>query len=91
MKRAMILVAALALSGCAHGRAPVDVRVQERLVEVQRPCPVTVPARPAPIDPDTLPADARDALRIVTAKLLEYAGAGGYADRAEAAIAVCLG
>lgn len=91
MNKWTIALAALALAGCAHNPRAVDVRVQERLVEVQRPCPVTVPPRPAPVDAATLPADARDALRIVTAKLLEWAGAGGYGDQAAAALAICVG
>lgn len=89
MRVATLALAALALSACAHAPAPVDVRIQERTVEVLMPCPVEAPARPAPIDGATLPADARDALRIMTAKLLEWAGHGGYGDRAEAALAVC--
>lgn len=84
-----LIMASLALAGCATGPRPVEVRIQERTVEVMRPCPVTAPERPAPIT--DLPANARDALRVVVAKLLEWQGAGGYADRAEAAIAVCVG
>jgi hypothetical protein len=78
---------ALLLAGCADGPRPVKVVVQEKIVEVQRPCPVTVPARPAPIG--ALPANARDALRIAAAKLLEFAGPGGYADKADAALVIC--
>ena len=85
--RAMIIFAALSLAACAHSPAPVEVRIQERTVEVMRPCPAEAPPRPAPIG--DVPTDALAALRIVTAKLLEYAGAGGYADRAEAALAIC--
>ena len=88
---AVLISASLTLAACSHAPAPVDVRIQERTVEVMRPCPVEVPTRPAPIDGATLPEDARDALRIVTAKLLEWAGQGGYGDRAEAALAVCQG
>lgn len=87
MTRFAIATLALVLAACAHSPAPVEVRIQERTVEVLRPCPVEAPERPAPLD--TLPDNAVDALRMVTAKLLEYAGAGGYADRAEAAIGVC--
>lgn len=82
-----LVFSALLLTGCADGPRPVKVVVQEKIVEVQRPCPVTVPARPAPIG--ALPTNARDALRIAAAKLLEWAGDGGYADRADAAIAIC--
>src|SRR3546814_12211490 len=51
------------------------------------PCPAQVPARPTPLG--VLPDLAEDALRVVSAKLLEYAGKGGYADKAEDAIKLC--
>ncbi|SNT19196.1 hypothetical protein [Sphingopyxis indica] len=85
--RVFSIAAALALAGCAHEQAGVRVQTVEVVKEVQVPCPVEVPARPAPIG--ALPSDARDALRIVGAKLLEYAGPGAYADRADAALRIC--
>ena len=88
MNRAAIAtLIALSLAACVHNPAPVEVRIQERTVEVMRPCPAEAPPRPAPIG--DVPTDALAALRIVTAKLLEYVAPGGYADRAEAALAIC--
>ena len=88
MNRAAIAtLIALSLAACAHNPAPVEVRIQERTVEVMQPCPAEAPPRPAPIG--DVPTDALAALRIVTAKLLEYVAPGGYADRAEAALAIC--
>lgn len=74
------------LAGCAHQQG-VRVETVEVVKEVQRPCPASKPDRPAPVG--ALPSNARDALRIVTAKLLEYVGPGGYAERAEKAIDIC--
>ncbi len=85
--RAILPAAMLLLAGCAGGPRPVDMQIVERVVEVQRPCPMTAPTRPAKIGP--LPVNAIDALKLVGAKLLEYAGPGAYADRADAAIAIC--
>lgn len=84
-------LAALALAGCATKPLPapaVEVRFQDRLVEVQRPCPAKRPDRPSALArplPDT-PAQLID---LLTAKLTEWAGAGGYGDKADAAIALC--
>lgn len=81
------LLPILLLAGCSNGPRPERVVIQEKVVEVQRPCPVTAPDRPAPVG--ALPSDARDAVLILSAKLLEWAGDGAYADRADAAIAIC--
>lgn len=74
------------LSGCATTPA-IDVQIQERLVEVQRPCPASAPDRPAHIG--TLPDDARDAARVLAARVLELQGAGGLLDQLYAALAIC--
>lgn len=81
------LIFSLLLAGCAQGPGAVEVRTVEVIKEVMVPCPAVAPARPAKLGP--LPADAAGALLVVSAKLLEYAGAGGYADRAEDALSTC--
>lgn len=86
-----VLVAALALAGCGAdtgARPAVEVKVVERVVEVPKPCPVKRPARPAKLA-RPLPADSIATLALVTAKLLEYDGPGGFADRALAALETC--
>lgn len=77
----------LLLAGCAHTPGGVEVKTIEVVKEVMVPCPAQAPARPTPLG--ALPDLAEDALRIVSAKLLEYAGKGGYADKAEDAIKLC--
>jgi len=80
------------LAGCSStNRTPpaVEIRTVEKVVEVQRPCAVTVPARPAKLA-RPLPTDTTALSALLAAKLLEYSGAGGYADRAEAALAICI-
>lgn len=56
--------------------------------EVTRPCPVTRPERPAPLA-KPLPKDPARLLDLVVAKLTEWAGPGGYGERADAAIVTC--
>lgn len=80
------------ISGCAARQAaapPPAVRVEtvEVVKEVQRPCAGTIPARPAPLG--VLPEDARALASMLGAKLVEYAGPGKYADRADALMARC--
>ena len=75
------------LTACASTTPAIDVQIQERLVEVPRPCPVTAPERPAHIG--TLPDDARDAARVLAARVLELQGAGGLLDQLYAALAIC--
>ena len=92
-KQAMTLVPALiyglALAACASTQPAVEVRIQRETVEVMRPCPVVVPVRPSPLTRAELPASAADALRIAIARLLEWQGAGGYGEQADAALDVC--
>jgi hypothetical protein len=56
--------------------------------EVQRPCPVTVPTKPAPLA-KPLPSDPARLVDLLTAKLIEWAGTGGYGERADDALKVC--
>ena len=87
MKR-LAVIAGLSLAACATAQEPgIEIRTVTVTKEVQRPCAATAPARPEATG--TLPAQAADAVRVLAAKLLEWAGEGGYADRAEAAIAEC--
>ena len=90
MKPAIVAIA-IALTGCTTATPPVDVRIQERVVTVQQPCPVTIPERPATLRAEDLPDDARDALRVAVASLLQFQAPGGYADRVEAALRICAG
>lgn len=77
------------LAACATtGQPAIKVEYREVLKETQRPCPVTKPvipdklARPLPRDPARL-------IDLLVAKLMEYAGPGGYSERANAAIETC--
>jgi hypothetical protein len=79
------------LAGCASSSTTppaVEIPTVEVVKEVQRPCPVTKPDRPAPLA-RPLPTDPVQLAALLTLKLLEYAAPGGYADRADAAIATC--
>lgn len=81
----------LALAGCAKpDPTPPATKVQvvREVVEVQRPCSVTIPARPSPLA-RPLPNDAEKLAAILGAKLEEYAGAGRFADRVMDALARC--
>lgn len=79
------------LAGCSRAnRIPpaVEIRTVDRVVEVQRPCAVTIPARPAKLQ-RPLPTDTTALAAILGAKLLELMGPGGYVDRADAALQSC--
>jgi hypothetical protein len=81
----------LSLAGCGAGVVPppaVEIRTVTKTVEVQKPCPVTVPVRPAPLA-KPLPTDLGKLVAVLGAKLVEYAGSGAYADRADAALRKC--
>jgi hypothetical protein len=95
MKRTLSILetvaATLLLAGC--GADHVDsagTRVVYQTVEkeVPRPCPVTKPAKPAPLA-RPLPADPARLIDLLAGKLLEWAGPGGYGERADAAITTC--
>jgi hypothetical protein len=86
-----LLASALAvLASCAQHPESAGTKVIYQTVdkEVQRPCPVTKPVRPAPLA-KPLPSDVARLVDLLTAKLIEYAGNGGYADRADAALTIC--
>lgn len=89
MKAAVILAfSALSLYGCSTSEPGIEIRTVEKLIEVPRPCPGPRPDRPAPLGP--LPTDAIKLAAMLGAKLSEYAGGGGYADRADAIFERCL-
>jgi len=93
MMRKLTPALALALAACAGKPLPapapaVVVEYRDRLVEVQRPCPAQRPTRPTPLA-RPLPRTPAQLVDLLTAKLTEWAGAGGYGDRADAAIKTC--
>jgi len=89
--RIAILIAALSLSACGHPQtaSAVQTRVVTTTVEIQRPCPVTVPARPSPLA-IPLPTDALQLAALIGAKLAQWSGPGGYGERADAALRKCV-
>lgn len=87
---AALLLAALIIAGCDSHPQSVGTKVvfQEVVKEVPRPCPVTNPTRPAPLA-RPLPTDPGALVSLLVGKLLEWAGPGGYGERADAAITTC--
>lgn len=86
-KRVYILLTPFALAACNHTEPGIEVRTVEVVKEVQKPCPGTVPDRPAALG--SLASTAEAALAQALAKLAEYSGDGQYADRAEAYFETC--
>lgn len=87
-----VLIAVLLLAGCASPEP--GIRVETVTVNVPVACvdPADVPARPAPLA--KRPDDARPALDLALAKLIELMGPkldgqGGYVGRAGALINGC--
>lgn len=78
----------LTACGTDRPRPAVEVRTQTVVKEVQRPCAVTIPQRPAPLA-KPLPTDAVKLAALLGAKLVEWAGPGKYGERADAAIREC--
>ena len=83
-----IVALTLLLAGCAATTPRIEtVRV---LVPTPVPCVAAadVPVRPAPLA--ARPAADRDAVRMLLAKLLEWAGPGAYGDRARVIFRECV-
>lgn len=90
--RKLALISLALLAGCGGGERPgpgIKVEYVDRFVEVSKPCPVTKPDKPAPLA-RPLPNTAAQLIDVLTAKLTEWAGDGGYGDKADAAIGVCI-
>lgn len=88
---ATLMLAAFVLVGCGAARPQspgMKVEYQEVVKEVPRPCPVARPARPSPLT-RPLPEDPGALSSLLIAKLKEWAGAGGYGEKADAAIRTC--
>lgn len=89
--RRILIASIFALSACGTGVTPppaVEVRTQTAIKEVSKPCPVTIPERPAPLA-KPLPTDAVRLAALLGAKLVEWAGPGKYGERADAALRQC--
>lgn len=89
--RAWVLL--ISLAGCATDPkpcplAPVKVQTVEVVRTVQKPCAATRPAMPAKL-PRPMPTGSDAVIAVLTDKLAEWAGAGGYGERADMAIADC--
>lgn len=88
MKPMIAIVALALLAACKTAPEPgIEVRTVEVVVETQKPCPGSVPTRPAPLG--TLPAGMAAALAKTLAKLAEYSAPGKYADQAAAYFDAC--
>jgi len=84
--RIAALLALSLLAGCAHRPPGIRIVPSERVVETMRPCAARKPVRPAG---PALTGNAVEDVVILGRKLLEWAGDGKYADKAEAAIDAC--
>lgn len=87
MRYLAVIIASALLGAC--GTPAIQTRIQDRIVEVQKPCPVQIPERPAPLTQEDLASNAVDTALILTARLLEWQGPGGYGDRANSALEIC--
>ena len=90
MKRLAIALT-IVVAGCktTSSEPGIEVRVVEKVVEVQKPCPGERPKRPTPLALP-LPDNAIALAAVLGAKLAEYAAPGKYADKADALISRCL-
>lgn len=86
MERAVTIIAALLLAGCATPREPA-IRTVEVKVPVPVACVERVPELPAPL-PAPPPADAGQALSLALAKLLEWRA---YGIEADGKLSACAG
>lgn len=66
----------------------VEVRTVTVTREIQRPCAVAIPKRPAPLA-KPYPSDAVALSAVLARKLLEWSGPGAFGDRAVDALGVC--
>lgn len=91
MFRSMLAPSLLFLAACGATtpHPAVEVRTVTVVKEVQKPCPVQKPDRPAPLA-RPLPVDSTQLAALLSLKLLEYAGPGGYAEKADLALKRCL-
>lgn len=85
-----LLPVALTLAACGANCPPpaVEIKTVEVIKEVMRPCPVTIPQKPGALA-RPLPTDTAALAALLGAKLAEWAGPGGYGERAEAALKTC--
>lgn len=85
------IIALTALTSCGKPLPPpaTQIQIQRQVVEVQRPCRVDVPQRPAPLA-RPLPDDLRRLSAALAAKLEEYSGKGMFADKALGALEQCV-
>lgn len=89
MRKGPALAVMLALASCATTEpAGVKVITKEVLKEVPRPCPAERPKVPAKLQ-RPLPTDPARLVDLLVAKLTEWAGPGGYGERANAALDLC--
>lgn len=94
--KAIILVAAVALSACG-GRAAVPVETITRIerVPVPAPCPDRatyndlVAGRPKPLAAQAMPATAQERTAKTAAQLGRYEAKGAWADQVSAALERC--
>ena len=76
------------LAACATTQPATKIETVTVIKEVQKPCAVEKPARPAPTG--ALPTNLEALAATLGAKLKEYVAPGGWADKAEAAIDECI-
>lgn len=84
----LALIFLVALPACATTEPAIKVEYREVLKEVQRPCPATKPTKPKSLV-RPLPKDAGRLVDLLVAKLTEWAGPGGYGERADSALDTC--
>lgn len=91
MTKFLLLSASFLVAGCAtvDETPAIEIRTVEVVVEVEKPCPGSLPARPAPLE-RPLPTDLGQLALVLGAKLAEYSDPGNYADRADALMARCV-
>ena len=86
---AVVVWLSLTAGMCKTAEPAVEIRTVEVPGEVLRDCPAERPKRPAAVG--KLSPDLGQLVAQLGAKLKEYSGEGGYADRAEAYFDTCPG